>query len=185
MSERTTRELVGAAAEGDPAAWRDLVARYGNVVWSVARAHRLSEADAADVAQTTWLNLAQQLPRVREPDRMAGWLATTARREALRLLAVRQREAFEPAEIVSPVDGPEALAVRGDTERALWRALHRLPARCVELLRLMAFSPELSYAQAARALGIQAASVGRTKGRCLAVLRRRLECDGLVERVAR
>jgi DNA-directed RNA polymerase specialized sigma24 family protein len=49
-------------------------------------------------------------------------------------------------------------------------------------LRLIAFSPDLSYAQAARALGIRPGSVGQTRGRCLAVLRRRLECDGLVER---
>ena len=185
MAERTTPDLVGAAAAGDPGAWRELVARYGNVVWSVARAHRLSEADAADVAQATWLNFAQGLAHVREPDRVAGWLATTARRESLRVLAVRRRETVELADFESTVDGPETLAVRGDTERALWRALHRLPVRCVELLRLLAFSPDLTYAQAARALGIRATSVGRTRGRCLEVLRRRLECDGLVERVAR
>jgi DNA-directed RNA polymerase specialized sigma24 family protein len=50
------------------------------------------------------------------------------------------------------------------------------------LLRLIAFTPDLSYAQAARALGIPAGSVGQTRGRCLAVLRRRLECAGLVGR---
>jgi RNA polymerase sigma factor (sigma-70 family) len=180
---RSTAELVAEAVGSDAAAWRALVERYQGLVWSVARAHGLPDADAADVSQATWLNLAQHLHRLREPDRLAGWLATTARRESLRVLAVRRREA--PLDLVDPesvADGPEAVAVDGDTDGALWRALHRLPARCRALLRLIAFSPDLSYAQAARALGIRPGSVGPTRGRCLAVLRRRLECDGLIER---
>jgi RNA polymerase sigma factor (sigma-70 family) len=176
-------ELVAGALAADGAAWRALVARYQGVVWAVARAHGLPDADSADVSQATWLNLAQHLHQLRDPERLAGWLATTARRESLRVLAVRKREApFELIDIESTVDGPETLAVNGDTDGALWRALHRLPARCRALLRLIAFSPDLSYAQAARALGIRPGSVGQTRSRCLAVLRRRLECDGLVER---
>jgi DNA-directed RNA polymerase specialized sigma24 family protein len=79
------------------------------------------------------------------------------------------------------VAGPETATVRGADDNALWRAVHRLPERCRTLLRLIAFSPDLSYAQAARALGIRPSSVGPTRGRCLAVLRRRLECEGVVE----
>jgi RNA polymerase sigma factor (sigma-70 family) len=179
----STTELVGRATTADAAAWRALVTRYQGVVWAVARAHGLPEHDSADVAQATWLNLAQHLHRLRDPDRLAGWLATTARRESLRVLAIRRRETpLELSEIESTVDGPETVAVGGDADGALWRALHGLPARCRALLRLIAFSPDLSYAQAASALGIRPSSVGQTRGRCLAVLRRRLECDGLVER---
>ncbi|HEX5407834.1 MAG TPA: sigma-70 family RNA polymerase sigma factor [Pseudonocardiaceae bacterium] len=183
MSEQQAAELVAHAMTGDAAAWRALVARHQGVVWSVARAHGLADADAADVSQATWLNLAQHLHTVRDPGRLAGWLATTARRESLRVLAVRTRETpFELFDIESGMDGPEALAVDGDSNGALWQALHKLPTRCRALLRLIAFSPDLSYAQAARALGIRPSSVGPTRGRCLAVLRRRLECEGLVER---
>ncbi|HEX5120436.1 MAG TPA: sigma-70 family RNA polymerase sigma factor [Pseudonocardiaceae bacterium] len=170
MSEEQTAELVGRAAAGDADAWRALVDRYRGVVWAVARAHRLPDADAADVSQATWLSLAQHLHRLRDPDRVAAWLTTTARRESLRVLAVRRRE--PPVDLSTmelAVDGPEA---GGD---AVWRALRGLPERCRALLRLIAYTPDLSYAQAARALGIPAASVGQTRGRCLAVLRRRLE----------
>jgi RNA polymerase sigma factor (sigma-70 family) len=182
--QRSTSELVPLAVGGDAAAWRTLVDRYQGVVWAVAREHRLTDSDAADVCQATWLNLAQHLHRLRDPERLAGWLATTARRESLRVLAVRHREV--PFDVVeSTVDGPESSAVGADTDGAIWRALHGLPERCRALLRLIAHSPELTYAQAARALGIRVSSVGQTRGRCLAVLRRRLECDGLLERVAR
>jgi RNA polymerase sigma factor (sigma-70 family) len=175
-----TADLVREAVAGDPAAWRQLVDRYQGVVWAVARAHQLGDGDAGDVAQATWLTLAEHLDRLRHPARLASWLATTARRESLRVLAVRRREA--PFELVdSVVDGPESLAVTRDTDGAVWRALHRMPERCRALLRLIAHSPDLSYAQAARALGIRVSSVGQTRQRCLAVLRRRLECAGVLE----
>jgi RNA polymerase sigma factor (sigma-70 family) len=173
VSEQRTADLVGRAAAGDADAWRDLVDRYRDVVWAVARAHRLPEYDAADVSQATWLSLAQHLRRLRDPERVAAWLATTARRESLRVLAVRRREppfdlsTMEPVADETDVDGADAL----------WRALRGLPERCRALLRLIAFTPDLSYAQAARALGIPPGSVGQTRGRCLAVLRRRLACE--------
>lgn len=177
---QTPTALVARATAGDTAAWRELVARYQGVVWAVAREHQLDGGDAADVSQATWLSLAEHLSRLRYPERLAGWLATTARRESLRVLAVRRREA--PFELVdSVVDGPESLAVNKDTDSAVWRALYGMPERCRALLRLIAHSPDLSYAQAARALGIRVSSVSQTRGRCLAVLRRRLECDGVVE----
>lgn len=171
-------ELVAAAIAGDADAWRALLTRYGAVVVSVARAHSLSDADAADVAQTTWLRLAQQLDRVRDPRRLGGWLATTARRESLKLLALRRRE-LPFADVESVVDGPEVAAITAEIEDALWRAVRGLPAPCRTLLRLIADAPDLSYAQAAKALGIRASSVGPIRGRCLAVMRRRLECQGV------
>ncbi|HEX9337455.1 MAG TPA: sigma-70 family RNA polymerase sigma factor, partial [Pseudonocardiaceae bacterium] len=164
-------DLVRRAADADPAAWHELVRRYSPVVWSVAREHRLAACDAADVSQATWLNLAEHLTRLRDPDRLAGWLATTARRESLRVLSIRRREApLEWAELPSIVDGPEA----ADGDGVLWRCLLGLPERCRALLRLIAHAPELTYAQAARALGIRTGSVGPMRSRCLAVLRQRL-----------
>lgn len=172
--------LVRRAADGDPAAWQELVRRYTSVVWSVAREHRLSACDAADVSQATWLSLAEHLHRLRDPERLAGWLATTARRESLRILSVRRRETpLEWAALSSIVDGPEADVVAGDRDGALWRCLHGLPERCRALLRLIAHAPDLTYAQAARALGVPAGSVGPMRSRCLAVLRQRLVGAGV------
>src|SRR4051795_2193299 len=84
-------ELVLSAAEGDQAAWDALVDRFAGLVWSIARAHRLSAADAADVSQTTWLRLVEHLGRIRDPERVGAWLAATARNESLRPLRRAQR----------------------------------------------------------------------------------------------
>src|SRR6266568_2397317 len=84
--------LLDAARLGDQAAWNALVAEYNSLVWSIARGYRLESADAHDAVQMTWLRLVENLDRIKDPERLAGWLATTARRECLQLLRKSGRE---------------------------------------------------------------------------------------------
>lgn len=172
----TDGDRVRAVLSGDDAAWAALVREYAPLVWSVARRHRLSRADAADASQNTWIAIARRLPTLRHPDRLAGWIATTARRECLKIHEATTREipadwidAPEPTEI-----GPEPAALRSARDRLLWQAFASLPARCRDLLGLLVQAPELTYAQLGRALGVNVNSVGQTRGRCLELLRRRL-----------
>jgi RNA polymerase sigma factor (sigma-70 family) len=169
-----TAELLRLAEQRDQAAWAELVRRFAALVWSVAREHGLAPADAADVCQAVWLTLAQNLNRLREPDRLAAWLATTARRESARVLACRRRET-PLVDVGGVCAGPEEVVLAAVGHRELWQALAGMPDQCRQLLRLFAHAPELTYAQTARALGIGVGSVGKTRGRCLSVLRRRLE----------
>jgi RNA polymerase sigma factor (sigma-70 family) len=177
--------MVRRAEAGDQFAWCEVVRRYHELVWAVARGHGLNHADAADVSQTTWLRLAEHLGGIRDPTRLPGWLATTARREALRVLSARRREAPLDTTSLRPVAeeryGPEAMAVRADRNSVLWRAFAALPQRCQRLLAVLAFAPELSYAQVSRALGMTLGSVGPTRGRCIDELRRRVLARGLAE----
>lgn len=170
-------DLLALARAGDQLAWRDLVAKFTRLVWSVARTHRLDHADAADVCQTTWLRLAENLHTVREPARLPGWLATTARRESLRVIAGRRREAPGPLPDepdLDPSAGPETLMLIKDRDRRLWQAFARLTERCQQLLRILSASPELSYNEVAVVLEMPVGSIGPTRGRCLESLRRRL-----------
>ncbi len=75
-------DLVTRARNGDQQAWDALVERYAPLIWSICRRHRLAGADADDVGQGVWLQLAEQLDRVRDPAALPGWLATTTRRLA-------------------------------------------------------------------------------------------------------
>src|SRR6478735_4256542 len=76
--------LVRAAGSGDQTAWDHLVDRFSPMLWAVARSTGLNTADARDVCQTTWLRLLENLRNIEQPDRVAGWLVTTVRREAIR-----------------------------------------------------------------------------------------------------
>src|SRR5829696_7583832 len=91
-----TASLLARAAQGDQRAWDELVAEHSRLLWAVARSFRLDAADANDVVQTTWLRLVEHLDRIEDPTRLVGWLVTTARREAMRVLrrAGRERRAI-------------------------------------------------------------------------------------------
>src|SRR5580692_7617535 len=83
--------LVRRAADGDRQAWERLVEQFARLIWSITVEFKLSESDAADVAQTTWLRLLEHIHRIEHPDRVGSWLAATARNECLRSLAARKR----------------------------------------------------------------------------------------------
>lgn len=175
MQDRHNAELLTLAHAGDRSAWQELVRRYVRLVWAVPRSHRLAPDDAADVCQTTWLALAENLQRIRHPDRLGAWLVTTARHESLAVLRLRGRE--DPIEVWDLPDHgatPENLALTSETRTRLWQAYATLTDRCREVLRLAAFAPELSFSQVAEAVGVPLNSLGPTRARCLAALRRRL-----------
>lgn len=173
---------VGAAAGGDQGAWDALIKQFGGLVWSIARAHRLSDADAADVSQTTWLRLVEHLHRLRQPERVGSWLAATARNECLRVLRLSGRQVLSGDDLeVVDEDTPSAAAALFLSERdaALWRAFQALPARCRALLQVIVASPAPSYDELAASLGVPIGSIGPTRGRCLEQLRRHPEIAGI------
>src|SRR4029453_18667389 len=96
--------LVKAATGGDQRSWDELVRRHARLVWSIARAHGLAAADAADVSQTVWLRLVEYVGTLREPTRLPGWLSTAARRESLRVLHGQSKETLD-SEVVAQLAG--------------------------------------------------------------------------------
>jgi RNA polymerase sigma factor (sigma-70 family) len=167
--------LLERAAGGDEGAWNGLVERFSSLVWATARAHRLSRDDAADVAQTTWLRLVEHLDRIREPDRLGAWLATTARHEALRVIRRGARELpTDEADLFEAPDEDALDRLLADPERdgVLWRAFSALSEKCKSLLRLLVSDAEPSYEEIGAALGMPIGAIGPTRMRCLDRLRR-------------
>lgn len=174
--------LVLAAAGGDAGAWRALVERFSGLVWSVARGHGLSAADAEEVYQTTWLRFAEHVGRLKEPDRAGAWLATTARHECFRVARARTRvDLTGDLDALPPqVDdrSPETAVVESEESaaelavlRGVWESFQALPARCLRLLRALLATPPPSYADVAAAFEMPIGSIGPTRARCLARLR--------------
>ncbi len=166
--------LVAAAAEGDAAAWSAIVDRYSPMIYGIARSFRLDAATAADVSQTVWLRLVENLGRLREPERVGAWLAATARHECLRIFRQAQRQVLSADEAVFDGDAEpvEAGILRSERDDALWNAFDGLSDRCRQLLRVVVADPAPSYDEVAAAVGIAPGSVGPTRGRCLDCLRR-------------
>ena len=177
-------ELVKAAGSGDRRAWETLVEGYVGLIWAITRNHRLSSGDAQDVAQTTWLRLLENLDRLSDPARVGAWLATTARRECLRVLRQSKRqvlitwdEAVDQREDNSlPVDDGLLRAEEADEVR---RGLDSLSPRCQALLSLLMLDPTPNYEEISAALGMPMGSIGPTRARCLRHLRQVLEAGGI------
>jgi RNA polymerase sigma factor (sigma-70 family) len=176
MTGDEVADLLARARAGDQTAWDALVAAYTNLLWSVARAHRLDTADAGDAVQTAWLRLLENLDRIQEPERLGGWLAVVARRECLLVLKRSHREPPVPADEwldrVPDQRAPvEAAMLVAERDAALWQVFDELPDPCRRLLRVLVADPPPAYAEIADALDMPIGSIGPTRARCLAKLR--------------
>jgi RNA polymerase sigma factor (sigma-70 family) len=186
-------DLVDRARAGDKTAWDQIVERYAPLVWSICRQHRLSRPDADDVGQGVWLRLVEHLPALAEPAALPGWLATTTRRECLRVLHVGQRrdshERPLPPGATADLGGlgqpqagaPEAELLEVELQAALRAALASLPAHCQQLLTLLIADPPLPYAEISNRLKLPVGSIGPNRGRCLDALRRSPALAALIE----
>jgi RNA polymerase sigma factor (sigma-70 family) len=168
-------DLLPRVREGDPAAWEEIVCRYGKLVSTTVRSFRLQEADALDAVQTTWLRLAENAHRVQFPERLGGWLATTARRECLHIL--RQAKPaphllnMTPETVADPSVGPAQRVIDADTARMLWNLIAELSPRRQTLLQALFTDSSRSYAEVARTAGIPPGAIGPTRARALQQLR--------------
>ena len=170
--------LVLAARAGDTGAWNDLVDRFAGLIWSIARAQGLGPSDASEVSQTTWLRLAEHIGDIKEPARIGAWLATTARRESIRLSRLGARNVLvDPWEFLEHVDAAagavDADLMRQERDLVVQQAMAQLPGRCRELLvSLVVADPPVSYATISETTGRPIGSIGPTRARCLEHLRR-------------
>jgi RNA polymerase sigma factor (sigma-70 family) len=173
-------ELVRRAAGGDREAWTELVDAYAGMIFSIARSHRLNDADATDVSQTTWLRLIEHIDRINDPSRVGAWLATTARRESLRVIGIsaRQMPTGEDTDLEPRIRTDEELdaaLLAAERDSRVQAALAQLPARCATMLLLLTGDDAMSYQELSERLGMPIGSIGPTRARALQKLRVILE----------
>jgi RNA polymerase sigma factor (sigma-70 family) len=171
VSEPALTELVQSAREGDQDAWRILVARMKNLIWKVVSGFRLPRADAEDAFAATFFRLAEHIDTIRDPERLAGWVATTARNESLAILKRNRRVlTVDPTDTWTPGDHAERL-VDSELKQAIHESFKLLSEACQQLLRLLTADPPTSYEDIAVVLDIPMGSIGPNRQRCLERLR--------------
>ena len=178
-------DRVGACLErarsGETAALGEIVRELNPLLWHVARAEGLTSEEAADVVQTTWLELVRRLHDIRSPRAVTSWLVTAARREAWRVRELSRRQVpdgeAQLESVADPDPGPGERLLSDERDQALWQHFQRLPERCRTLLRIVAQVARPDYATVAEAMGMPIGSIGPTRGRCLAKLREMLLAD--------
>jgi RNA polymerase sigma factor (sigma-70 family) len=178
--------LVARVGDGDQEAWNEIVERYSPLVWSICLHYQLNREDIDDVGQNVWLLLVEHIGSLREAAALPGWLATTTKHEALRVLRAARRpdRAGLPPGDQMPLD-PTDTAVEqeliiAERNAALRLAFAELPRRCHELLSLLMCDPPPAYAHVSATLGIPVGSIGPTRARCLDRLRRSPHLAGVL-----
>jgi DNA-directed RNA polymerase specialized sigma24 family protein len=176
--DSSTADLVTSAATGRKQAWDALVDRYAPLVWSICRRYRLADAEAGQVGQAVWTQLASQLGTIVGGAELAGWLAAST---------VRECSAGEPRTAGPTLDAgtldagtaerelraaAQNAAQESAQESALREALSRLPRCHQQLITMLAEDPPVPDSQISAVLGIPVDSIGPTRRRCLDQLRR-------------
>jgi RNA polymerase sigma factor (sigma-70 family) len=168
---------------GEAAALDDLVRTLSPVLWHVVRAYGLEREQAEDVVQTTWLTLVRRHESIADPQAVASWMITAARREAWRLAKTAARSTPVIDEVIErrvPVQRPADVdVVEADEHSVLWHCVHELDERCQRLMRIVAFDDRPDYAGIAKDMDMPIGSIGPTRGRCLRKLKALLSKAGV------
>ena len=156
------------------------MARFSGMIAATGRRYRLSPADVSELQQTTWLRLVENLHRIEQPERVGGWLATTARRESLALLrrASKYRSGADQM-LANMADKhlpePDARPIAEERNVVVRAAWEQLRPRCQELLSLLIEDDPMGYKDLSKLLDMPVGSIGPTRSRCLEYLRRNVE----------
>ena len=164
---------------GNTQALHTLVTAVTPVLWHVVRSCGLSQQSAEDTVQTTWLRLVENVDRIEAPAAVLGWLCTTAKREAWKVQKVVR--SVDPVADLEPdvptAHDPAQLAAMHDESRRLWEHFVTLSPKCQQILRVVSMGGAPDYASLSTAMGVPVGSIGPTRGRCLAALRKDLLDD--------
>lgn len=176
-------ELLQLAARDD-AAFAVIQRQFQRLVWSASYGYQLDRDTRDDIAQLVWMKLFQHLDTIRDPSRLAGWLATTTRRECLRVAKARARltvtDDFDAA-VDDRAPELDANVIRDETVRVVANALGQIDRECQRLLRLLTADPALSYGEIAEALDAAPGSIGPWRQRCLRKLAARPELRRILD----
>lgn len=175
-------DLVRECLLGDQHAWERMVGKYKRLIYSIGFRYRATGEDAEDIFQSVCIELFSNLHRLRSPGALRSWLITVAIHQSLYWKRKKgnalELDAMEPDAVEEIAVAPEIVATF-EREQDMREAMSQLPPRCAELLRMLFLEqPRVSYAEAARRLGLAEGSIGFIRGRALEKLRRVLVNQG-------
>lgn len=184
-STASNARLVQDCLAGKEEAWRALIDRHKNLIYSIPVKYGLSADDAAEIFQSVCLSLFSELSKIRDPQALPAWLIqVTARRcaswhrEQQQLLAVDEEEMESHVEKKSKELSAEQVR-EIELEQMLREGLADLSPQCRQLIEMLFYeSPARPYEEVAATLGLATGSIGFIRKRCLESLRKNLERAG-------
>jgi RNA polymerase sigma factor (sigma-70 family) len=170
-------DLVRRYCAGDPTSIPALMSRFRPVIAGAARRHVYSAHDIDDVIQETWLAFVTKAPQIREPERVVGWLRTTATNLARRIAMRNSRTELvdeTTMERVLPSFEDDVTTRAADQSRrdAFGEAVEQLSQREQRLVSLLVDERGLSYGVIGGLLERPIGSIGPSRARVVDKIRR-------------
>ena len=176
--------LVAACLGGDERAWHILLDRYKNLIYSIPLRYGLPHQDAADIFQSVCMDLFNELPKLRDPEALQGWLIRVTSNKCYHL---KQRQVNRESDLGE--DHMEALSSKErippemmaelEREQMVRESIAQLSPRCREMIELLFFEqPPIPYNEVAKRLRLAKGSIGFIRGRCLERMKKILEEKG-------
>lgn len=172
--------LIRAIAAGDTHALDMLYTRYGPAILSYLSARLYDRALAEEVLQDVMLAVWRSAATFRGESKVLTWLLTIARNRAINTMRkhqVAQTPLDDVFELQSTDTGPQEKVEKHHQAQAVRAALRHLPEMQREILELV-FYHQLSGAEVADVLGINAGTVKSRLHRAKEALRRVLYSEG-------
>lgn len=174
--------LVARVLNREQGSREEILSCYDPLVRAVVGAYRMQEADNQDAIQNTWLRVIERLHTLRDPNCLAAWLVTIARRECLALLARARRElpCCDGADnLADPAIGPEASILLAEAYSAVRVAVERLPIKRRKMIEILYTQREHhDYTTVSNMTGMPVGSIGPTRMRTMSSLRQSLARSG-------
>lgn len=186
LSTYSDAVLCEECLAGNEEAWAVLLDRYQNLIYSIPLKFQFNSDEAAEIFQGVVLDLYAGLERLRDREKLDRWLIAVTRHRCLKYKERREIEPLAPVELREALESSagrepaiEGWLLEVEEEKLLRESIHKLPARCQELVHMLFYSdPTPDYEALAAKLGVARNSIGFIRGRCLDKLRTLLEQEG-------
>ena len=131
----TDRNLIHQTLKGNPRSFDTLVQKYQPVVYARARLIVRNPQDAEDLTQEVFIKAYQNLPKLRDASRFAGWLSRIVKNVCVTWIH-QQKEISKSC----PIDGapilslpsaevtPEQFLMKKELNQTILKAINSLPA---------------------------------------------------------
>jgi len=180
VSANDDRSLVDRCRKGEDEAWRELVDRFGQRVYSVAYHFTLKREDAEELSQEIFLKIFENLERYDGGFPLIAWIVSLSRNLCIDRYRRHKREKsfrFVSDDAVLPMlrsdDDPSADALRKERTKMLFSALSEIPEELAEILVLRDLDG-LAYDEIGKALALPDGTVKSRLFRARAEVARRI-----------
>ena len=131
----TDRDLIHQTLKGNPQAFDTLVQKYQPVIYARARFLVQNPQDAEDLTQEVFIKAYQNLSKLRDASRFAGWLSQIVKNVCMTWLHQQketskscQRDGDAILSLSSAETTPEQFLIKKELNQAILKAIDSLPA---------------------------------------------------------